>query len=62
MRTFLGLRVGTEQLRVSPEVGVYYDRSALGVRSRDVIVVLALVVHGSELIRVFTGIVGGRRP
>jgi hypothetical protein len=57
---FLGLRIGTEQLGVSPEVGVYYDRSALEVRSRDVIVVLALVIHGSELIRVFTGIGGGR--
>jgi hypothetical protein len=57
---FLGLRIGKEQLGVSPEVGVYYDPSALEVRSRDVIVVLALVIHGSELIRVFTGIGGGR--
>jgi hypothetical protein len=52
---FLGLRIGKEQLGVSAEVGLFYDRSALGVRSRDVIVVPALVLHGSELINAITG-------
>ena len=47
---FLGLRVGRETMGVSAEVGMYYDRSALGLRSSNVIVVPALVIHGSELI------------
>lgn len=57
---FLGLRIGKEQLGVSAEVGVFYDRSALGVRSSNVIVVPALVIHGSELIRAITDATGGR--
>jgi hypothetical protein len=59
---FFGLRIGKEQLGVSAEVGVFYDRSALGVRSSNVIVVPALVVHGSDLIRAITAATGGRPP
>lgn len=51
---FLGLRIGREQLGVSAECGVFYDRSALGLRSSNVIVVPALVLHGSELIDAIT--------
>ena len=56
---FLGLRIGKEQLGVSAEVGVFYDRSALGVRSSEVIVVPALVLHGEDLIRAITAATGG---
>jgi hypothetical protein len=45
---------------VSAEVGVFYDRSALGVRSSNVIVVPALVLHGSDLIKAITEATGGR--
>jgi hypothetical protein len=58
---FLGLRIGSEHLGVSPEVGVYYDRSALDLRSGNVIVVPALVVHGEDLIRLIGRAMGGRR-
>jgi hypothetical protein len=47
---FFGVRIGSDQLGVTPEVGVYYDRSATGVRSGNVIVVPALVVHGTKLL------------
>jgi len=57
---FLGLRIGKEQLGVSAEVGVFYDRSALGVRSSEVIVVPALVLHGEDLINAITRATGGR--
>jgi hypothetical protein len=57
---FLGLRIGREQLGVSAEVGVFYDRSALGLRSSNVIVVPALVLHGEELISAITRATGGR--
>lgn len=57
---FFGLRIGKEQLGVSAEVGVFYDRSALGVRSSNVIVVPALVVHGQDLIKAISQATGGR--
>lgn len=57
---FFGLRIGKEQLGVSAEVGVFYDRSALGIRSSNVIVVPALVVHGQDLIKAITQATGGR--
>jgi hypothetical protein len=49
---FLGLRIGSAELGVSPEVGVFYDHSALGVRRGNTVVVPSLNVHGDELIRV----------
>lgn len=59
---FCGLRIGKEQLGVSVEVGVFYDRSALAVRSANVIVVPALVLHGEDLIHAITRATGGGRP
>lgn len=59
---FFGLRLGREQLGVSAELGVFYDRSALGLRSSDVIVVPALVVHGEELLDAIRRATGGRSP
>ncbi|HEX7938616.1 MAG TPA: hypothetical protein VF483_06450 [Gemmatimonadaceae bacterium] len=50
---FVGVRFGTTQFGVSPEIGVFHDHSALGVRRRDVVFVPAVVLHGNELIGVF---------
>ena len=45
---------------MSVEVGVFYDRSALGVRSSDVIVVPAIVLHGEKLLNALGRATGGR--
>lgn len=49
---FFGLRIGSPEFGVSPEVGVFYDHSALGVRKGNTIVVPSLNFHGDELIRI----------
>jgi hypothetical protein len=46
---FIGARVGTLDLGISPEIGVFYDHSALGVRKSTVVVVPAVAVHGERL-------------
>ena len=46
---FFGLRIGSAALGISPEVGVFYDRSALELRQRNFIVVPAISVHGDVL-------------
>jgi hypothetical protein len=56
---FMGLRIGKESLGVSAELGVYYDRSALGLRNSSLILVPAIVLHGSDLINALSG--GPRR-
>ena len=48
---FLGLRLGSDELGVAPEVGVFYDRSALGMRDRRVIVVPSITVRGDAFRR-----------
>lgn len=48
---FVGLRIGTRDRGISPEIGVYYDRSTLDLRKRDFIVVPAISVHGEDLLR-----------
>ena len=48
---FLGLRIGSDELGVSPELGVFYDRSTLELRERNVIFVPAITFHGSDLVR-----------
>lgn len=50
---FLGLRIGDAELGVSPEIGIFHDRSALELRERKVIYVPALTVHGDALMRIF---------
>jgi hypothetical protein len=42
---FGGLRIGDGDFIISPEIGVFYDRSALHVRSADVIVVPAVTLE-----------------
>ncbi|MDQ3557240.1 MAG: hypothetical protein M3409_10775 [Gemmatimonadota bacterium] len=49
---FGGLRIGTRELGVSPELGIFYDRSTLGLRSNSIIFVPAVTVHGEGLRRV----------
>lgn len=53
-----GVRLGRRDFGVSLEIGVYYDRSALGIRSHDVIVVPAMTLHGQEFLRRVGAIVG----
>jgi hypothetical protein len=48
---FFGVRIGERNMAFSPEVAVYYDRSALGLRKNNIIVVPAIAAHGEELIR-----------
>jgi hypothetical protein len=57
---FFGVRIGSTDFGISPEVGVFYDHSALGVRRGDLVVVPAISLHGQRLIDVIRG--GGRRP
>jgi hypothetical protein len=63
---FFGARIGSVDYGVSPEIGVFYDHSAMRVRKRDIVVIPAIAVHGDRLIRALaeipTGIIGlGRR-
>lgn len=59
---FLGVRFGTENFGVSPEVGVFYDHSALGVRKNDFVIVPAISVHGDELMRRVRDAIRGAGP
>lgn len=52
---FGGVRLGDRDLGVSAEVGVFYDRSALGLRERDVVVVPSVTLHGDRLFRILRG-------
>lgn len=52
---FGGLRIGNDDFVVSPEIGVFYDRSALDVRNADVIIVPAVTLERGPGTR-------GRRP
>ena len=47
---FVGVRLGRPAMSVSPEIGVFYDRSALGHRRSNIIVVPTLSVHGDQLL------------
>jgi hypothetical protein len=59
---FAGLRIGTGALAISPELAVFYDRSALGLRDRNVIVVPSFTFHGTELLDHLFGRPDTRRP
>ena len=47
---FAGVRIGTEAVGISPEIAVFYDRSALGLRDRNWIIVPSFTLHGDELV------------
>jgi hypothetical protein len=55
---FGGVRLGSGRLGISPEVGVFYDPSALGLRERNWIVVPSFTFHGEQLLDILLG--GGR--
>ncbi len=59
---FAGLRIGTGALAISPELAVFYDRSALGLRDRNIIVVPSFTFHGDELLDRLFGRPDTRRP
>lgn len=52
---FIGTRIGSLDLGVSPEIGVFYDHSALGVRDKSIVIVPAVSVHGDRLINILRG-------
>jgi hypothetical protein len=43
---FLGSRIGTVAAGISPEVGIFYDRSALHIRRGTLLVVPSITVNG----------------
>lgn len=59
---FIGVRLGSVNFGVSPEVGVFYDHSALDVRRNEVVVVPAISFHGDRLIEVVSDLLRGRPP
>jgi hypothetical protein len=56
---FVGVRFGRATFGVSPEIGVFYDHSALGVRKGNVVVVPTLAFHGDELIDIIRNLPRG---
>lgn len=59
---FAGVRIGTEAVGISPEIAVFYDRSALGLRDRNWIIVPSFTLHGDELVRRLFGTAPDTRP
>jgi hypothetical protein len=43
---FFGFRIGSLTAAISPEIGVFYDRSALHIRKGTLLVVPAITIHG----------------
>ena len=43
---FFGARIGSVTAGISPELGIFYDRSALGIRRGTVLFVPAITIHG----------------
>jgi hypothetical protein len=43
---FIGARLGTRTAGISPELGVFYDNSALRIRKGNILVVPAITIHG----------------
>ncbi len=52
---FGGVRLGTTDLGISLEVGVFYDDSALDLRTNSIIVVPSVSLHGAGLLQVLLG-------
>lgn len=50
---FLGWRIGSRELGIAPEIGVFYDHSALHIRHGDVIVVPSITFYGKGLTSLF---------
>ncbi|HMB90684.1 MAG TPA: hypothetical protein VKP65_07545 [Rhodothermales bacterium] len=50
---FLGLRIGTNELGISAELGVFYDSPALKLRDHDIIAVPSFTVHSRRFFEMF---------
>lgn len=50
---FFGVRFGKASEGFSPEIGIFYDKSALGIRERDFIIVPSVTVNGGSLRSLF---------
>jgi hypothetical protein len=50
---FLGWRIGSRDVGVAPELGVFYDHSTLGLRRSDVILVPSITFYGGVLSSLF---------
>jgi len=50
---FFGVMFGDDNSGFTPEIGIYYDRSALGLRSSTIIVVPSITLRGGGFGRVF---------
>lgn len=59
---FLGVRFGSADFGISPEIGVFYDHSAMGVRKNNLVAVPAVSVHGKQLIRAIGDVIGMAGP
>jgi hypothetical protein len=59
---FAGVRLGSQRLGISPEIGVFYDPSALDLRRSSWIVIPSFTFHGQELLDLFFGARGGAAP
>lgn len=57
---FFGLRFGSRDIAILPELGVYYDHSALGLRRSDLLLVPAISVQLDRIFSIWAGI-GGRQ-
>jgi len=53
---FLGIRIGSVGLGVTPEIGVFYDEPALATSpDRNVVLVPSITIHGRRLLRALGG-------
>lgn len=50
---FVGWRIGSRDVGVAPELGVFYDHSTLGIRRSDVVFVPSITFYGSVLGSIF---------
>ena len=50
---FVGVRLGSNELGISPEIGIFYDSPALDLREHNIIVVPGITLHGDELFGIF---------
>lgn len=50
---FFGLHIGWQEVAVVPELGVYYDRSVLGLRPRPLMIIPSITLRGIPLPRIF---------
>ncbi|MEP6509301.1 MAG: hypothetical protein ABJC63_13835 [Gemmatimonadales bacterium] len=59
---FFGVRIGDQDFAFSPELGVFYDHSALGIRKGNVLFVPSVTISRISLRRIFGGDRAAPRP